>query len=101
MTASPSWLGQTVLIPAVLACVVLAVAGQLAARERGMMPELLARGAHVTLAGAVTSEPRAMTAGLGGAERYLLTVRAQSVTGTASGHRSEEIGRASCRERVF
>lgn len=87
--ASSRWLGQVMLTLAVLNCVVLAVAGQHTARDRGLMPELLARGAHVTLAGAVVSEPRAMAAGIGGEERYMLTVRAENVTGTASGQRSQ------------
>ena len=81
--------GQTALTLAVLACVVVAVAAQLTARERGLVPELLARGAHISLTGEVVSEPRAMTAGIGGEARFLRTVRAETVTATVDGRRSQ------------
>ncbi|SDD09084.1 competence protein ComEC [Sanguibacter gelidistatuariae] len=74
--------GQVALTIGVLTCVSVAVAGQLTAREQGIMPSLLARGAHVELAGAVVSEPHAMATGLGGEQRFRLTVRAASVTAT-------------------
>lgn len=85
----PRSAGQTALMLAVLTCIVVAVSGQLTARERGLVPELLARGAHVVLTGSVVSEPRALTAGMGGEMRYLLTVRAETVSGTVDGQRRE------------
>ncbi len=83
----PRWSGQVLLTLAVLTCLVLAVGGQLMARERGQVPELLARGGHVVVTGTAVSEPRAMTAGFGGEPRYLLSIRAQTVTGTLDGQR--------------
>lgn len=74
--------GQVALTIGVLTCMTVAVAGQLTARESGILTPLLARGAHVEVAGAVVSEPRAMAAGMAGEQRFRLTIRAASVTAT-------------------
>lgn len=87
VVGAPRRLGQVALSCAVLACVLLAGASQLATRDVGDLGGLATDGRSVTLRGTVTAEPVALRSGPPDAPpRYRATIAVEEVV-TADGRR--------------